>query len=268
MRKKIIYKPRTRGENDHYSFKDTMFSKAATDSIKVKKGLLSTDEYKAKYGNDPMKVTKRKTSFLEGVGNVVSDIGKLAIQPAKLAVASVTGKPVNTKYSTGFGKVVGKVHDTGNKALTTTAKSFADTITGGLATKAANLVRKDEYKEKAYSYGEMKNAGAPTGIKFLDKTAEILPTVGTVAGGVVAGYLAGDKALSLGSKQEGNNMKPSGIEIGPNVLTGEPVMQSPIPTSDMPLQASGPEFLKNIPGIAWILIALTVGMLLFGKKSQ
>lgn len=154
----------------------------------------------------------------KGIGNVAKDVVKLSVQPVKLAVASVTGKPVNTTYSTKVGAIVGKVHDTGSKALTATVKGFADTVTGGLATKAANLVRKDEYKEKAFSYNEQKSAvGADLG-KTLNKVAAVLPTVGAVTGGVVGGALAGKKALSLGKKDEGQNMKESQIEIGPNVL--------------------------------------------------
>lgn len=159
------------------------------------------------------------------IGNVAKDAVKLGVQPVKLAVASVTGKPVNTTYSTKLGAVVGKVHDTGNKALTSTAKGFADTITGGLATKAANVLRKDKYKEKAFAYNEMKNSGGPSFGKTLDKVATVLPTVGAVAGGVVAGAMAGNKALSLGKKQEQSNMKDSNIEIGQNVLTGQTPLQ-------------------------------------------
>lgn len=160
------------------------------------------------------------------IGDVASDIGKLSVQPVKLAVSSVTGKPVNTKYSTKVGAIVGKIHDTGNKALTSTAKGFADTITGGYATKAANLIRKDRYKEKAFAYNEMKNSGGPSLGKTLDKVATVLPTVGAVAGGVVAGTVAGKKALSLTKKQGESNMKNSDIQIGQNVLTG----QTPIPS--------------------------------------
>lgn len=170
--------------------------------------------------NFSLKKTFRK------IGDVATDIGKLSVQPVKLAVSSVTGKPVNTKYSTKVGAIVGKVHDTGNKALTSTAKGFADTITVGYATKAANLIRKDKFKEKAFAYNEMKNSGGPSLGKTLDKVATVLPTVGAVAGGVVAGTVAGKKALSLTKKQGESNMKNSDIQIGQNVLTG----QTPIPS--------------------------------------
>lgn len=169
--------------------------------------------------------------------NVVSDATKLGLQPVKLAVASVTGKPVNTSYSTGIGKIVGAIHDTGSKALTATAKGFADTITGGLATKAANLLRKDENKEKAFSYNEMK-PGAATGVKFIDKVGAILPTTGAIVGGTAAGIFAGNKALG-GSKQTASNQKPTGVSTGSNVLD----QQLPLNTD---ISLSPPN--NNLPG--------------------
>jgi hypothetical protein len=184
----------------------------------------------------------------KGIVNVAKDSVKLAVAPVKLAVSSVTGKPVKTEYSTKVGKVVAKVHDTGSKALTSTVKGFADTVTGGYATKAANLLRKDEYKEKPFAYNEQKKSIAndiSLG-KTLDKVAVVLPTVGAVAGGTVAGVLAGNKALSLTKKQGSDNMKNSGLEIGPNVITGMPVLGSESPKlNEFP--KSGGELIKGVP---------------------
>lgn len=105
--------------------------------------------------------------------SLIKDIGKLAVQPIKTAVSSITGKKDNTVYETKLGKAVAKVNTTVDRTINTAAKSFADTISGGLATKGVNLIRKGENKETAYKYNEM-----PKGL-----LGNIAKGVGTVGGG-------------------------------------------------------------------------------------
>lgn len=176
---------------------------------------------------------KKKTGLLKGITNVISDVAKLSVAPVTQAVSSVSGKPIDLKLKTGAAKTIGAIQETGAKSLNSLVKGFADTVTLGYATKAANLVRKDKYKEKAFKYNEMTPTQYKTGVKFLDKTAQILPAGSAAVGGAVAGVMG---ATKLGDLLKDGNQKPTGVVIGPNVLDAQ------IPTvvdDSIPLQASG-----------------------------
>lgn len=86
------------------------------------------------------------------------DVVNLSVQPFVTAYNSVTGKDVQLEYET---KVVDKVAGLSEKinvSINVVAKKWADSITGGYATKAVNLIRKDEYKEIAGKYNEAKDS--------------------------------------------------------------------------------------------------------------
>jgi hypothetical protein len=211
------------------------------------------------------------------IGRFAKDVGKLAVQPLAKSLTSITGKEYKqwNTFDTKLGRIAGKVQGAGSNALHSTLKGFADTVTGGYATKAANLLRKDGRKEKAYGYNEMRQTGQDTGIKFIDKTANVLPTVGAIAGSAYAGFAGGSKLMEKvgtitpdasggiggGVKplQGQTNMPDPNIQIGQNVLTGQPAPLSPN------LTASG------LSGIRWEYIAMAVaaliGLALLTKKQ-
>lgn len=131
---------------------------------------------------------------------LVKDIGKMAAMPITLGVSSVTGKKPGKmmEFDTKAAKVAGGVFKTGSDIMHSAAKSFGDTITLGYATKAANLLRKDENKEKAYQYGEM--AAGDTGMKVVDKVGDVGKKVGVVAGGLFGGAQLGKGVGKLAKK--------------------------------------------------------------------
>ena len=170
-----------------------------------------------------------------GVGKVVGDASKIAVSPISSAVSSIKGADVDLKLQTKAGKAVNAVVETGSKSLHGMLKGFADTVTAGYATKAANLIRSDENKEKAFNYTEMTPTKDKTGIKLIDKATQVLPAASTALGSVVAGVVGGTKlADMLGTKKEEGNMKPDTTMVGENVLQ----YQLPLPESQQPLQAS------------------------------
>lgn len=193
-----------------------------------------------------------------GVGKVVGDSAKIAVSPIKQGVSSITGKPVDLKLQTKAGKVVGGVTDIGGNALHSLAKGFADTVTLGYATKAANLIRKDENKEKAFAYNEMKQL-PNTGIKVIDKVGAVLPTVSAAIGGAAAGVMGGTKIADMLKKD--SNLKETTVAIGDNVLTGS----TPPPNQPINLQAGA---LPINPLMILGIIAAVIVLVIVAKKIK
>jgi hypothetical protein len=135
---------------------------------------------------------------------LVKDIGKMAAMPITLGVSSVTGKKPGKmmEFDTKAAKVAGGVFKTGSDILHTAAKSFGDTVTLGYASKAANLLRKDENKEKAYQYGEM--AAGDTGLKVVDKVGDVGKKIGVYGGALFGGAQLG-KGIAKVAKKTGVN---------------------------------------------------------------
>lgn len=145
---------------------------------------------------------------------LVKDVGKMATAPIKIAVNSVKGKKTDINYDTGFGKIVGGAVDKGNTILNKTVKSAGDVITGGLATKAVNVIRSDENKEQAFKYND---ETSDTGIKVIDKLGDIGGKVGTVVGGVAGGASAMGGLSKLGGKNAASLVN-QGAGISEDVL--------------------------------------------------
>ncbi len=169
-----------------------------------------------------------KKAAATGVGKFAQDTVRLGVAPLTNAISSVKGQPINNGYVTKTAKILGKLNDVGNQGVNIVSKSFADTITGGLASKAKNaLASKIDPKgklgyvpEKAYSYGEM-TPSQSSGVKILDKAASYVPIASAVVGTLAGAKVGGDIV---------SNMKPTNIEVGNNVLkTQQPiVIDSPI----------------------------------------
>lgn len=150
----------------------------------------------------------------KGIGDVVTDVVKVGVQPITSTISSVTGKKIDLDYSTGAGKTVGGVTKVGVESGNTLFKSFADTATGGLASKAANVLRADEFKEAPGNYYETRTQTFTSGplAKFEQTTEKT---------NVVLGSLA---ATVLKSKQ---SAKPT--EAGPGI---KPLLTSVEPVSN------------------------------------
>lgn len=173
-----------------------------------------------------------------GVGKVAADTVRLGVAPITNATASILNKPINNEYATGAGKVVGKLHDMGNQGVNIVAKSFADTVSGGLASKGKNWIAEKVdpkgklgyKKQSAYKYGE-ETPTQSSGIKILDKAAGYIPItskiVGTTAGiyssasgaGSLVAGLGGMAANKLQQRElDKSNIKPTNVQVGENVL--------------------------------------------------
>lgn len=123
----------------------------------------------------------------KGIGNVVTDAVKIGVQPITSAVSSVTGKTIDLGYSTKAGSTVGGVTKVGVESGNTLFKSFADTATGGLASKGANLLRKDEFKESPGNYYETRTQTFTSGPlqKFEAANEKASVVVGSLAATVL-----------------------------------------------------------------------------------
>jgi len=134
-------------------------------------------------------------NVLSKLKDFVSDVGKTIAYSVAAPVNSVTGHKYKPEYSTKVGSVLGQGSNVGIDSLHIAGKSFADTITGGAATKLANKVRSDENKESAFNYNEMKNLhSVNTGVKAIDKGFNTFEQV-SKKGAVILGAAAGAKAL-------------------------------------------------------------------------
>lgn len=132
--------------------------------------------------------------FLKKAGRFFGDVGKSVAYVAAAPVNSITGHDYNPDFKTKLGEAVGGSAIVGVDGIHTVFKSFADTITGGLATKGVNLIRKDKNKEQAFNYTEMRNHDFDTKLmngyqKGVKKASSVL---GLVAGAVVGGKKANE----------------------------------------------------------------------------
>lgn len=196
-----------------------------------------------------------------GIGKVVGDASKIAITPITGAVSSIKGADVDLKLQTKAGKAVNAVTQTGSKALHGALKGFGDAVTFGYATKAANLIRSDENKEKAFNYTEMRPTKDKTGIKFVDKVTQVLPAVSAALGATAAAVVGGTKIADIlggGKDKPEGNLPDETTLVGPNVLD----YQLPLPTigggGQPPLQAAFKFETWHLFAIAAAVIILVV----------
>jgi hypothetical protein len=126
--------------------------------------------------------------LFKGIKNVASDIGKATAYLVAAPINSITGHDFNPDFSTGFGQVVGGGAMLGVDSIHVAGKYFGDTITGGLASKAANLLRDDENKESYGNYGEKDLKFQ--GVKGLEKLEEYSKKGAAIIGTVYAGKAA------------------------------------------------------------------------------
>jgi hypothetical protein len=144
------------------------------------------------------------------LGDFVSDVGKTIAYSVAAPVNSVTGHKYKPKYETKVGNVLGAGSNIGIDSLHIAPKAFADTISGGYATKLANTIRKEENKETPFKYNELENwHEVNTGVKAIDKGFDVLQKV-SKGGAVVIGQAVGAAALAGGAEKliKGNNPPP------------------------------------------------------------
>lgn len=122
--------------------------------------------------------------FFKKIASGVKDFVNLNVQPFVTVYNSVTGDDKKLEYTTKPGAWVANVSTTVNTTINSAAKAFADTITGGYATKAVNLIRKDENKETAFHYNESRGALGQAGTAIGGALAKAW---GGVGGGVGSG---------------------------------------------------------------------------------
>jgi hypothetical protein len=133
-----------------------------------------------------------------------------------------------------YQKKLNQVNNIGTAVLATAAIGGAGAALGvgaggaGIAKGGAALTTKGLTGSKILSG---LSAGTAAIKKVIPKkVAEISPT--TNSGNVVEGVVSGNGMLQLDKKQSSDNMKNSGLEIGPNVITGMPVIGSNSPIWD------------------------------------
>lgn len=214
------------------------------------------------------------------VTNVVKDTVQMGAAPIKLAVSSVTGKPAKLNYKTKIGKIVGGIHDESTKKLTATVKRVGDTITLGGASKLANVVRKDEYKEKPGQYGELRPSN--TGIGWIDKASDKLNPFTQVAGTIAGGYSLASGVKTLAGKtkipasvfsQLAEKLKVGSGDVDPNSLKDTNLLKDFLNGNEYPETESNLKLGGMFGEINPIMIALAIGVLILlamsggGKKS-
>jgi hypothetical protein len=137
-----------------------------------------------------MGLFKKIRKAAKKVGYFAGDIGKTISYTAASSVNSITGHKYTPKYKTKAGKVLGGINEKGTDNLKLLGKSFADGISDGAATKAANKLRKKENRETAFT-GYTENRKVVTGVDWLDKGLDksgkvsigIGATIGKIYGG-------------------------------------------------------------------------------------
>ena len=195
--------------------------------VQVKQNVIATDPEitkKVQQLNSQTKPTE-DVGLFNKLKDVVSDVGKTIAYSVAAPVNSITGHKYKPTYSTKVGAVLGQGSNIGIDSIHIAGKAFADTVTGGLATKAANKLRKPENQEKAYAYNEMENFhSVNTGVKAIDKAFSAYEKV-SKGGAVVLGAAMGANALKngadkmLGEKPPADVAKNTGAETKAEVST-------------------------------------------------
>ena len=141
------------------------------------------------------------------VGKLFSDVGKVISAVVAQPLNSITGHVYNPKFETGIGKGLAVAIIEPLKLTEIAAKTFADTLSFGLATKAVNLVRVKGNKETVGNYREgVLNSSLPGGLqKGFNIAGQLVGTVASVvltsgAGAAGAGAAAAEEAVVIGSK--------------------------------------------------------------------
>lgn len=109
------------------------------------------------YMPDRETVVNNEMGFFKKLIGGVKDVAKGVVSVVVAPVNSITGHQYNPKFETKVGGFVGGAAKMGVDNLHTVGKTFADTITGGLASKAVNVVRSNDKKESWGNYAETKN---------------------------------------------------------------------------------------------------------------
>lgn len=130
------------------------------------------------------------------VGKFLGDLGKVGAEPIKSSYGSITGKDNDFVYETKVGKNIGGVVELGVDSGHVALKTYADTLSGGLVSKAINVVRDDEHKESAGNYNEQKKQIFTSG-STLGKVENVVmkgaPIVGTVGASLLKSKDEGKK---------------------------------------------------------------------------
>lgn len=92
--------------------------------------------------------------YKTSLGGFLGDLGTVGAEPIKNSKDSITGKDTNLKYNTSMGKDIGGIVEMGVDSGHTALKTYANTLTGGYASKVTNIFRDDEHKESAGNYHE------------------------------------------------------------------------------------------------------------------
>jgi hypothetical protein len=179
---------------------------------------------------------------------VVSDVGKTIAALSVMPVNSVTGHVFNPKLETTFGKVVGGALIVGNKGLNVAAKTFADAVSGGYASKAVNLIRSKNNQESTghYSEGVINTSISPA---FQRVTFGVGQVIGTIYGskaaagkgeaGAAAKTASEVKAVTDTTKEA---MNFSSILSGANNFVSSPLGQL---ASQLVVNAAAPKPAQN-----------------------
>jgi hypothetical protein len=123
--------------------------------------------------------------IVKKTGNFLGDSLKTASYYVAAPVNSVTGHRYNPKYRSKFGRTLGVIGEKGIDNVHVLAKSYADGITGGLASKAANKFRPKNKRESFGNY--LENRERITGFKKIDKATRVVSGFSQVLGNMYGG---------------------------------------------------------------------------------
>lgn len=192
------------------------------------------------------------SNLAKGIGNVVKDVVKVSVAATVMPVNSVTGHKYNPALTTGVGKVVGGTALAGAANVNILAKSFADTITGGAASKLVNKVRSADNQESMGHYGEQ--GIGKGGIKWVDS---VIDTENEVSG--VLGSLYGSKVAS--ENKTAGAIQALGTQVNAAMTPAAANAGAPALSASMGLDAQGN--LVNTQNSPNMLLIVGAGILVF-----
>lgn len=186
------------------------------------------------YGVTKAVVTSKPVAAVtKQVGTFVKDSVKLSVAGAVMPWNSVTGHRYNPKLESGIGKTAGGLALAGAANINILAKTFADTITGGYASKFANNFRAKNNQERLGHYAEM-GLGAGNGNDFVDKVIGLENKASVVLGkfyGSKYGLNASpEKAIVQTGTVAAQALKNSfGFLHAPSIVLGSKVLKAASP---------------------------------------
>lgn len=155
----------------------------------------------------------------KNVGGFHKDITQGIVGVAVAPVNSITGHRYTPTYSTKVGGAISSGANIGVDSVHIAGKTFANAISGGLASKITDVARDKDHKEAGGRFNEFKSTSGANNLGITQKLQGV-----SKGGAVVIGQLYGSKA---GGSSGSSSSKPS-----PGATPSD-TQPAAIPTNDL-----------------------------------